>query len=263
MPSYATVIALAFETLPDLNIGLSAKQVYQFIEEYKQFVPASNKKNYRNGIRHALSGLDAFHQPFAKAGWKMQEEHLPAKALRSLLKFRRLRREAGLDVEEAVTLVLTETLLKRRRRRADKPPLTQQIELLRTARSRFVKEASSTQPSSSSAATPIATSGRQSPNDMDNGFSSTHQAVTTASTEQPIQLFSQATMPYTITHTGGPFMPTTLSNPIAPPNALTFNPTLPVVSPYMLQMYNAVAFMKLMQTMQQAQTFVPLQQSGL
>jgi hypothetical protein len=44
MPSYATLIALAFETQSAGQLGLSAKQVYYFIEEYKHLVPASNKK---------------------------------------------------------------------------------------------------------------------------------------------------------------------------------------------------------------------------
>lgn len=44
MPSYATLIALAFETLPDQKAGLAPKQVYQFIEDYKDYVPATNRK---------------------------------------------------------------------------------------------------------------------------------------------------------------------------------------------------------------------------
>ena len=96
----------------------------------------------------------------------MKEECLPAKALRSLQKLRRLRDEANLEPEvspfclqaciafcercmlissssqECVSLILTETLVKLRRRRRDQPPLSQEIEWLRTAKARFLGDAS-------------------------------------------------------------------------------------------------------------------------
>ncbi|EDQ87203.1 uncharacterized protein MONBRDRAFT_37994 [Monosiga brevicollis MX1] len=78
-------------------------------------------KNWKNGIRHCLSGLPCFYKPDDSTRWFMREDLLPTKAKKSLNRYRELHAATPTrPVQDCVYQVLHEICKRRERGSASK-----------------------------------------------------------------------------------------------------------------------------------------------
>ena len=133
MLTYTTVIAIALDSAPDKRLPL--REIYRFFAAHADSIPLVNRPNWKNSVRHTLSGHPCFGKvppPLgAKASrtWLLIESKLPRCSVQPLSAYRDVmgrasaNRDADMDLDRFDRAMTEVSRLDRPSPAAASPPI--------------------------------------------------------------------------------------------------------------------------------------------